>query len=551
MRLSNRLLSNAATTYLRLGATFLFGVFFVWYAIGKVGVTGFGMLAFATATSGLSGAVQEAIQQSLVRELAAAIATGEISRVRKSLTCAIVLCAPAAVLLVLVSALIAALAYFGVFNTPANLSGLSLGLAILLLIEGFHAGIRLACAPYTQGLLAAQHVGLDNLWMGLGRLTNPVAAVVVFGYLLPQAGLADKLLGFAAARGTLQLLHIALGVWLAKLRVPGLKFQRSAFDHAEFRSILGTVWHTGQFTLLMNLNVQFLAILINLFFGMTYNAVWQIVAQLGGYARLFSQALLRGVDPLSAHMQQQGRQAAIVDLMMRTIRYQVGSVLPVVATLTIFMHPILNLWVAGRMAGSQQLAWAGLTVAQAIDMIAVMAYVHLAAQVVRGSTFGVERMLYGLGHVRSYSWFAKYAAVLNVGLAALLMWYFETPIVAPISLFVVYSIYYPGIILGAAARRVGLPVARTLWAIPRPVVASAILCVPLVLLRWQLPQLTVLSLVGVAGGAAAMSGILMYAIGLEADERARINQLLWRRKPGAGVQPSVLDEQRIDDGTLN
>ncbi len=324
MRLSTRLLRNAATTYTRVAATCLLGVFFVWYAIGEAGVAGFGMIAFATTASGLSAAVVMAIRQSLVRELAAALATGEVSRIRRSLTSAVVFCTPAAVVLFLVAALVAALACLGVFNTPSDLPQLRPALAILLLAEGFHASIRLACAPYTQALLASQHVGLDNLWVGLDRLTNPLSAVVIFGLVMPEATLASKLVGFAAARGVFQLLHIGLGVWMAKVRVAGLKLDRSAFDRAEFRSIVGTVWHTGQVWLLMGLNVQVLAVLINLFFGMTYNGIWQVVIVVGGYARMFAQALLQGVDPLSTHMLQQGRRAAIVDLMMRTMRYQIG-----------------------------------------------------------------------------------------------------------------------------------------------------------------------------------------------------------------------------------
>ncbi len=529
MRLSTRLLSNAATTYTRMALTCLLGVFFIWYVIGddKAGVAGFGMIAFATATSGLSAAIDAAIRQSLVRELAAAIATGQIARIRKSLTSAIVLCVPLALLLILISAVIATLAYAGVFNTPADLPGLRLALAILLLVEGIHASIRLACAPYTQALLASQHVGLDNLWMGLARLSNPGSAVLVFGFVLPNASLAAQLMGFAAARGSFELLHIALGVWLAKRRVPGLKFQRRAFSRAEFRAILGTVWHTGQVWLLMGLNVQFLAIVINLFFGVTYNGLWQVVVQLGGGARLLGQSLLYGVEPLSTHMQEAGRRAAIVDLMMRTIRYQVAAIPPAVAVLVLFMHPIVNLWVATRMAMGPHLAQAEISVARAIEMIAVMAYIHLASQIVRGSMFGVERMLYGLGHVRSYSWFAKYAAVLNVGLAAGLMWYFDTVIVAPLSLLLIYLIFYPGVMLAAAKRRVALPVGRTLQrALPRPLIATAILCVPLILLRTQLEEFTLLSLLTLAAGAGILYGLLLYAIVFEPDERARINEII-------------------------
>ena len=462
-----------------------------------------------------------------MREMAAAIATAEPARIRKALASAVAFCAPCTLVPVVVCVGLAALAYRGVFRTPADLAGLPAALAFLFLCEGVHGSVRLMGAPYTQALLAAQHVALDNFLVALSRVTYVLSAVIVFGWILPESPLATQLVGFGVSRATFQLLDVPLGVALAKWRVPHLKLERAAFDRAEFRSIVGTVWHTGQFTLLMNLNVQFLAIVINLFFGVTYNAIWQIVVQLGGGARMFAQGLLHGVDPLSTHLHQEGRRAAIVDLMMRTIRYQVGALLPVVTGLIVFMHPILKLWIAGRMAKDPHLAEAGITVAQAIDMIAVMAYVHLISQFVRSSMFGVERMLYGLGHVRSYSWFAKYAAALNVGLAAVLMWYFDSPVVAPASLLMIYLIFYPGIMLVAATRRVGLPVGRTLRrAIPRPFFATAILCVPLLLLRSQLEHLTVLSLAALVGGLGIAYALLLYAVVFEPDERARINEII-------------------------
>ncbi len=79
----------------------------------------------------------------------------------------------------------------------------------------------------------------------------------------------------------------------------------------------------------------------------------------------------------------------------------------------------------------------------------------------------------------------------------------------------------------AARRWVGLPLRRTLRrALPRPVVATTIFCVPLLLLRLKLDHLTVLSLAALIAGSAVGYGLLMYLLVLEPDERARIKQLL-------------------------
>ncbi len=528
MRVSSRLLSNAAANYIRLGMTFLLGVFFTWYVIGRIGMTGFGMIALAMSMFSIPASVDNAIRFGLLRELSAAIATGEAARVRTSLTSAVAFCALAAALLGLASALIAALAWLGLFSTPADVPNLRLALVVLLLADGVSGSIRMLCAPYTQALFAAQYIRLDNLLEVLRRVLYVLSAVAVFGFVLPEAPLALQLIGFALSRVTVQLPDVALGCWLARRRIPGLRFRRSAFDAAEFRSIRGTVWHSGQVSLLMDLHVFFIAILINFFFGLAYNGIWQIVVQLGGYLRRFSLGLLHGVEPLSTHLQQQGRDAALIGLMKRTIRYQLGSTLPLAVCLVIFMHPILNLWIGGRLENwGQQLAQAGLDIRGAVNLIAILAYVLLAAQVVRASMYGVQRMLYGVGLVRSYSWFAKYGALISIGLAALLMWLTGSPVAGPVALLITNLIFYPGIVLSAAVREVDLPLAESLAeSVPRPLIVAALVCIPAVLARLWVAELTLVSLIGLAAGLGVVYALLFYGVILLPDERARIRELL-------------------------
>jgi hypothetical protein len=533
MRLSSRLLTNAAANYARMGISFLFSVFFVWYAIGKVGVAGLGMIAFASASTGVAGGLWHAMRASLMREMAAAIVSGDPARVSRSLTSALVLCLPAALLLGLVSLALAALSWLGVFRTP---EGLSDALAIMLLTEGAATCVSILAAPYTQALFAGQHLVLDNLLVCLTRMSSAVAAVLVFGLGPAGMGVARGLIAFGVARAILQILIEAFGVGLAKSRVEGLVMRRSAFDRSESRAILGTVWHTGQVVLLMSLNVQLVAILINLFFGMTYNGVWQIVVQLGGYTRMLAEGLLRGIEPLSTLLFETGKHGAVVALMVRSVRYQLGTLLPVTAFLAIFMHPVLVLWVGGRIALDTGLAAAGITTSRAISIIAIMTYVHLVSQVVRGSAYGIERVLYGIGQVRSYSWFAKYAAAMNVALAAALMWLVGDPIVAPVSILATYVVFYWIVVPLAAVRRGNLPLGRALSrSIPRPLLATALLCLPLLLVRFTVTTLSLAGLAGLLGGTALLYAVLLYAVILERDEGSRIAHILRTRslKPGA------------------
>jgi len=284
MRLSNRLLSNAATTYLRLGTTFLLGLFSTWYILGAVGVVGFGLIALASSSTSPSRSVELALRSGLVRELATAIASADPQRVQRSVTAAFRLCSRATILLLGICGLIASLAYVGVFNLPADQPELRIALTVLVLGEGIHAAARLLGAPYLQSLFAAQKIGLDNLLIVIARFTYVLSAVVLFGWLFRDASVATQLLAFAASRITVQLSDVALGIWLAKRQIAGVEVA-SAVDEAEYAAIRKTVWHSSQVDMLLNLNPQFLAILINLFFGLAYNSLWQIVVQFSGFAR--------------------------------------------------------------------------------------------------------------------------------------------------------------------------------------------------------------------------------------------------------------------------
>lgn len=540
MRLSSRLLANAASSYARLGAQFVLGVFFTWFVVGRLGVAGFGIVTFATATFSIPMTLSNVLRFGLIRELAAAVASGEPRRVSTSLTSAVVLCVPLAALALLLSAGLAALAWAGVLNTPDEPAGLATALAVLLLAEGVYGALRLIASPYSQALFAAQHVALDNALLGLSRLTYVASAVIVLALWMPDEPLAVQIYGLAVTRVSLQLLDIVIGVILARRMIAGLRFDRSAFDRRELKAILGTVWHSGQVNLLMDLNVRFIAVLINLFLGMTYNGIWQIVIQLGAWSRLLAQALMRGVEPVSAHLQQH-RPGMIVDLMQRTIRYQLGTILPMVIWVGIFLHPLVTLWVADRMAGDRHLAAAGISVAEALRLVTVMTSLFLVAQVLRASTAGVERMLYGLGEVRSYSWFAKYGALINVAVASLILWRASTPAAVPVSLVITYLIYYPGVILVAASRRAGLPIGATLRrTLPRPIIAGALMAAAALPARLWLGALSLVELLFLLAGVGGCFALLMYFVVLEPGERGRIRELL----PGGGAdrRPPAADE---------
>lgn len=543
MRVSSRLILNAVANYSRLGITFLLGIFFTWFVVGKIGMVGLGALGLVAATFGMSAAVESALRQSLIRELAAAIASGEEDHVKKSMTAAMLFCAPAAVVAMLISIVLSALAYWGVFNTKGA-EHLNQAIAVLLLAEGVHMIFRLLASPYTQAIFASQRLGLDNILRVVDRLMWVLSAVLVFGFWMEGRPLYIQLIGFALTRATIQNADALFGFIFAKIFIPGMKLDFRNIDWHEFRTMMKTIWHTGQVTLLMNLNEQVLAIIINLFFGLTFNGIWQIVVQVGGQARQLTEGLMRGIEPLSTSLHHKGEKDAILKLMTRTIRYQLMISLPMVTTYLVFLLPILNLWVKGRLSAfvKEQIASGNNfilntfgvnsindAVSAAILLAAIMSSTQLIAMAVRVSVRGVERILYGIGYVDSYAWFAKYAAIIIVSCAVIFFSFSSTPVLAPVATLISYIIFYQMVIPRAARNRTGFsPIRAWRKSLPRPLIANLILTAFLLPLRMKLDTLNIKTLFALVAGVGVFYSFLTYFIILLPDEKQRVKQLFRR-----------------------
>lgn len=543
MRISTRLLSNAATNYLRMGATFALGLFTTWYVVGAAGVVGFGLISLAVSSSGPSRALERTLRLGLVRELSAALATGDPATIRRSIAAAFRLCSQMVLPLACMVIALATAAWAGFFNVPGGRGPLTFALAILIVAEGVHAAVRLFAAPLLQSLFASQRVATDNLLMVLGRLTYALSALLIFGWLQPGAPLPDQLIGFALTRVTLQLADVAVGVLLARRFAAAVRLDRSMFDEAEYRKMRDTAWNFSQVTVLLNIMPRFMAILINLFFGIAYNALWEITVQFAGYAWVAAEGLLRGIAPLTAYLREGGKGRIAVGLMTRSIRYNLVVALPAALLLGLHARPLLGLWVGPRLAADANLEAVGMTVDEALALAATMSAVMLAAHTVRASFFGIENILYGLGEIRSYAWFSKWAALGAVISAAGAMALLDEPVAAPLAILAAMCGHSLGAVLGAAKRRVGLPVVPTLLrSLPRPLIANLLFLAALLLARPWWNPLTVPRLAGLLLAAGAVYGLLALLITPEPDERPRLVEmarslprLLWRR-PAAGAE---------------
>ena len=158
-----------------------------------------------------------------------------------------------------------------------------------------------------------------------------------------------------------------------------------------------------------------------------------------------------------------------------------------------------------------------------------MASIYLLAELSRASTRGVERILYGMGFVSSYSWFAKWSVLLTGSGAVLLMWLFGSPIAGVAPLAVVQFVYFDVIVLGTACRKMDIPVRGLLRrSLPRPLVAGALLVPPLLWTRSMMPPLDLGLLAMLLLGFGVACGPILLFVGLIPAERRRLVEF-WGR----------------------
>jgi hypothetical protein len=490
------------------------------------------MIAFAAGSFGISMAIDRTMAMILNREMAASLATGDVGRIRSTFVSAMVLSAGASALLIAASSAMALLVLSGVFKTDAGRPELNAALAALFFCEGLHTGFRILVAPYRQSLFASQRIATENSLVLLSRIMRVISVVAVFSFILPGGPLDQQICWYAGVNVIAMSVDTVCAIFIARKLIHGLQLSPSAFRRAEFRQLAKTGWHVGQMMILMDFNAFFMSILINLFFGVAYNGLWQIAVLLGGYATLVGEGILRGIDALAANLKEKGNLGGINLLLTTSIRYQLAAALPWIAMNLIFMKPILWVWIGNRLQMDESLVEAGLTVNAAIDLVAIMATIQIMASLCRTFSRGIERVLYGMGLVHTYAWFAKYAVVSTLALAALMFWRTGSPVWAPVPIVLMNFLYYEVVILLAARREVGFRISFSIKkSLPGPVLAAALFCLPLLAMRSMIGDLTLSKMAFVLAVSGAVYAPLAVGLVLQADERSKILQLVRKMVP--------------------
>jgi hypothetical protein len=541
MRISSRLILNAVSTNARLAITFVMSLFMAWYTVGEAGLIGFGAIVMTAGTFGFANVLILAIRQSVIRDLAAALSDTTDDRpecvVRTMTACMAIalLCAGVVLVLFVILSLLAAL---GVFRTD-DVEGLPGALTALFIAAGVISVVNMLLLPYVVALVADQQIPLDGVLIVVNRIMPPMAAVLTFEVVAPTETLllegivsegevlARQLYTFAVIRLIFGLIELALRVIVTRVRIPELRWRLGAFDRATFREIMGSTWQTAQFLLGTNLTLQALMLLVNLIFGLTFNGIWQILIVVSGQAKMLGDSLLYGLEAMSASLHAGGQHESLLTLASRTIRYQAMVILCFVACFLVFIDPILTLWMGSRIALDENLAAANITVDEAMRLVIVLSAIGLLAEIPRATSRGLERVMYGMGLVRTYAWFAKWSFLVTMVLSLILMLWTGELVSAVLVILVLQVAYFMVVIPLAARRHIGLSLRQMIneaWL--RPLLTVAVLLGPVILLRMYMPVHTIVYLLLAVAACGVCACVACLFVGLNAGERHRVLQLM-------------------------
>lgn len=402
-----RLMLYAGSSWARIIAGFAVSFVLTPILIGELGIDLFGLLSLVALTLALSDPVKAAVGKVLTREMTQALRAGSENRFREVYANGIVLAVVGASV-VMAFGLI--LAVFGPYLL--NLSEENIFRAqVAIAIEGLMFALVLLTAPPNNLYIASHRVVIENVHRTLIRVLDLIAALIAF-----SLDWADPFLSFVVMRALLRAVHLMLKSWWILSREPWARFDRAVVSREKIRDLAGVgAWSTGT----QVARIGFVAsdqILINLFFGLSYNGLYGLVNQLRAYTRMFGGNIALGVDAIAADLDETGDAAKGRALLVATMKMTLSVTLHCAILIGVFTPPLLDVWLGDRLRNDESLL-ALMSYEDAVSVAWTFILILLPGVVLMETNTAATQNLYGMGHIRRYAPTLIWAAVIKIVLA--------------------------------------------------------------------------------------------------------------------------------------
>lgn len=493
--------------YARLFTTLLIGVALVPLTVAWLGDDAFGLISFLGANLGLAMLVRQIIQQSLVRELAAAYHAGEPGMQR--LYPAICRISAYAALLTALSFLAVAFA-LPLFSIPDMLRRAAFWFVIT---QGAQSVVVVYLAPVLNMYLVAERFIGYSVWFVAVRVCNLIS-VLVLGYMVTIRDPALGLVLHGILWSSLSILgYLAATVHMVRLD-PRLRptLRRPAPDAT--REVMGTFSWNSAVQIALNLHEQIPQFFLNLGIGTAANAAWGIGFRLVAYIRMVTTGMQFGSDAVSARLassdnpEESRRRLQALTILQTRLTGLVS--MPAGVGVILYAFPILHFWVGRQLEDYDTVMGMGVWMARLLSLA-------LAARAVSDTWMLV---LYGAGFVRRYAPLVITGGIVAPILALIIMltvpapWKFIGPAAGYTSAFLILHLFGIPVI---TARCLHISAMRLLLSLVRPLLvttAAAAAGLGVLAANGRLGDLSLLSTPTRAAGDAIDPVLMLASIGV-------------------------------------
>ena len=373
------------SNYARLVLTVILGILLVPLILEGATDVGFGLWGLLGATAGLGDMFKEVVQTSMNRELGDAYHSDDDHKFRRVFNSALVvsLCAT------LFGVLIYGIIYFVIPMLNITDDWIAAARTVVL-FQALASCVSIACAPLFNLYLIAERMITYNLLLVFER-SSYFWAAIVWVVLNPSDDPQQTLVQFAATGAIITVIVVVLAAVSMLILDKRTRPSRALVDRAEVRSIITTSGWNGVMTIALNMHIRLSQLLVNIWFGLTANAIFAAAVRLSSYIRMVTTGMTDGLDIVAARLTAQNQKDSIGKLLPQITKFHGLIAIPACVVVFIYTPALLEVWV-GKHFEKEQLEICIITVrVLAIGMAA------------RGVSDGWLRVLYGAGYIQKYA----------------------------------------------------------------------------------------------------------------------------------------------------
>jgi O-antigen/teichoic acid export membrane protein len=495
-QLPGNLISNIAYFLLHIAI----GILLVPYFISSLGIAAYGLIPLVSAVMGYVAVVIQSLDTSVSRFLTIDLQKNDYRAANQTFNTAFFgLC----LIITLMIPIFIIVAHFVpiIFNVPA---GQETSTIILFLCASIAFFIRSLNGTYTVQLFAYNRLDLMNLV----NIVNYVVQVGLIVLLFWLKGPSLECIGGAYIGGAIAASAVA--VILAKRVCPFLHLSFGSFDRSRVRELgmTGGWLLIDQIGALLLLQIDLMV--VNIFFGATSAGEYAIVYQWENQLRTIAVVLASVLTPMVLTYYAREQTEAMIRVMKSAVKIMGLTLALPIGLVCGFAPQILTIWVGEKYAFLAPLMI--LLTGHLIVNRAVLPIFSVNIAYNKVSVPGIMTLIAGITNL-----ILAVILVLFTGLGL-----YAVAISGAIVLTLKDAVFNPWY----TARVLGVSV-RTFLA---PVLPGAVACILLgisaVVLGSVLPLNTILPLILVCGGIAAVYSIMIWRIGLSGSERKLFGSFL-------------------------